>query len=144
MSHEDSEALRKKLYERRNAATAMECRGIQGAEEGLVATENFRTVYRDIAEDENLNAIALAMDAAQVQKGDARPHWERYEEIGSRIRGLTKDPVFRDAIDCGDLEHAATVAWQRTPRPTYSESNNSSIVQRMAEQRQRGAGKRKD
>lgn len=62
------------------------------------AISKFNSEYKDLIADKNLHKMVLDRDSELIAKGDRRPYYERYAEIGNEVRDWVKQfqPVKAD------------------------------------------------
>jgi hypothetical protein len=121
---------------RRDRINDLEGRGVENAEDGVLANEKFREAYSDIYEKPELRSLAQAIDQHMVTvEGDGRPAWERYQDIGERIRlGESKQFQAR-AVETGGRVDPKY-------HGSYFDVRRSEDVANYVEQRKRARGER--
>ena len=76
------------------------------------AVEQFRSEYADIVDDPTLLNLALQRDLEMVNKGDKRPYYDRFKEVGDGLRSWLGGMKGKTAT--GEVTKETTDATEKT------------------------------
>lgn len=134
-------AVKQQIIARRNQVIEMEAKGIDGAAEGLAATEKFCGAYPSIAKDPALFRVAGAMDRQLADSGNFRDAWDRMQTIGERLSTVVSNPhvahEIRQGSTYGDPTEVAKAVLLADLPTTDGEHESTAIIEKMQAQRNR-------
>lgn len=103
------------------------------------AVGRFESEFKDILSDPQLRTLALQRDQELMNAGDRRGYWERYQEIGTNLRGWRDGLVNQQAKDSApdplaSKQTAKAEAAKRTlPKTASSKASNTKVADEQEE-----------
>ena len=105
------------------------------------AARKFQTEFKDVFEDSYLLQIAMTEDQKLIQSGDTRGYWDRFSEIGTKVRqwrdGIKGQPVPNDKQQRKASVTVIPTAAARAAGKTEDKPETATdVIAEMARQRQ--------